>query len=171
MTIYEDAPPSPTFADVLNGLTFGKRADDAAETKPAPAPRSSARSAGGPQQPVLVEMPDDDPAMVRPYAMTGGRTKADGDLRVEAMISTAQAGLAEDGIVEIEHRSIARLCQVPKSVAEVSAELGMPLQVAKIVLGDMVATGLVVVHRTTGLSGGSSHLALMERVLGGLRRL
>ncbi|MFC0108639.1 DUF742 domain-containing protein [Kibdelosporangium aridum] len=63
------------------------------------------------------------------------------------------------------------MCRTPKSVAEVSAELDMPLQVTKIVLGDMVATGLVVVHRTTGLSGGSSHLALMERVLGGLRRL
>ncbi|ALG12725.1 DUF742 domain-containing protein [Kibdelosporangium phytohabitans] len=167
MTIHEDAPPSPTFADVLNGLTFGKRAGESADVKPTPGPRLSPTQ----PQPVLVEMPDDDPAMVRPYAMTGGRTKADGDLRVEAMISTAPAGMTEDGLAEIEHRSIARLCRTPKSVAEISAELEMPLQVAKIVLGDMVATGLVVVHRTTGLSGGSSHLALMERVLGGLRRL
>lgn len=167
MTIHEDAPPSPTFADVLNELTFGKRAGEHADAKPTPEPRAPL----GPPQPVLVEMPDDDPAMVRPYAVTGGRTKAEGDLRVEAMISTTPAGLAEDGLTEIEHRSIARLCRTPKSVAEVSAELGMPLQVTKIVLGDMVATGLVVVHRTTGLSGGSSHLALMERVLGGLRRL
>ncbi|ONI70688.1 hypothetical protein ALI144C_49660 [Actinosynnema sp. ALI-1.44] len=167
MTIHEDAPPSPTFADVLNGLTFGSKAGEPVEVKPQPGPRPAPQ----PPQPVLVEMPDDDPAMVRPYAMTGGRTKADGDLRVEAMISTASAGMAEDGLAEIEHRSIARLCRTPKSVAEISAELDMPLQVAKIVLGDMVATGLVVVHRTTGLSGGSSHLALMERVLGGLRRL
>jgi nickel-dependent lactate racemase len=87
------------------------------------------------------------------------------------MISTTPAGLAEDGLTEIEHQAVARLCRTPKSVAEISMELGMPLQVAKIVLGDMVATGSVVVHRTTGLSGGSSHLALMERVLGGLRRL
>nr|WP_052478247.1 DUF742 domain-containing protein [Kibdelosporangium sp. MJ126-NF4]CEL17055.1 hypothetical protein [Kibdelosporangium sp. MJ126-NF4]CTQ91715.1 hypothetical protein [Kibdelosporangium sp. MJ126-NF4] len=167
MTIHEDAPPGPTFADVLNGLTFGRRAGEVNEVKPTPVPRSTAT----PPQPVLVEMPDDDPAMVRPYAMTGGRTKADGDLRVEAMISTTQAGMAEDGPAEIEHCAVARLCRTPKSVAEISAELDMPLQVAKIVLGDMVATGLVVVHRTTGLSGGSSHLALMERVLGGLRRL
>lgn len=166
MTIHEDAPPGPTFADVLNELTFGKKAGESAEAKPAPGPRVPP----GPPQPVLVEMPDDDPAMVRPYAMTGGRTKADGDMRVEAMISTTP-GLADDGLTEIEHQSIARLCRTPKSVAEISAELDMPLQVAKIVLGDMVATGLVVVHRTTGLSGGSSHLALMERVLGGLRRL
>jgi hypothetical protein len=168
MTIHEDAPPGPTFADVLNGLTFGKRAGEGVEdaARPTPVPRSAPTP-----QPVLVEMPDDDPAMVRPYAMTGGRTRADGDLRVEAMISTSSAGQAEAELAEIEHRSVARLCRTPKSVAEISAELDMPLQVAKIVLGDMVATGLVVVHRTTGLSGGSSHLALMERVLGGLRRL
>jgi Protein of unknown function (DUF742) len=166
MTIHEDAPPSPTFADVLNGLTFGRR-DVPAEQ---PTPRTQAQRTLAPQ-PVLVEMPDDDPAMVRPYAMTGGRTRAEGDLRVEAMISTSSVGLSEAELGEIEHRAIARLCRLPKSVAEVSAEMAIPLQVAKIVLGDMVASGLVVVHRTTGLSGGSSHLALMERVLGGLRRL
>jgi len=80
-------------------------------------------------------------------------------------------GPDESTLAQVEHRSIARLCRSPRSVAEISAELVIPLQVAKIVLGDMVATGLVIVHRTTGLSGGSSHLALMERVLGGLRRL
>lgn len=166
MTIHEDAPPGPTFADVLNGLTFGSKAEPA-EQRPSPAPRPTPES----PRPVLVEMPDDDPVMVRPYAWTGGRTKAESDLRVEAMISTAPAGEDETELGQVEHRSIARLCRSPRSVAEISAELEIPLQVAKIVLGDMVATGLVVVHRTTGLSGGSSHLALMERVLGGLRRL
>jgi hypothetical protein len=101
---------------------------------------------------VLVDMPDDDPVLVRPYAWTGGRTRAEGELRVEAMVSTAWAGLDETTLVQVEHRSIARLCRSPRSVAEISAELDIPLQVAKIVLGDMVATGLLVVHRTTGLS-------------------
>jgi uncharacterized protein DUF742 len=167
MTIHEDAPPGPTFADVLNGLTFGGRhpEEPAPVTKPTPAPRTATS-----QPPVLFEMPDDDPALVRPYAWTGGRTRADGEIRVEAMISTTP-GLDEAGLAQVEHRSIARLCRSPRSVAEISAGLVIPLQVAKIVLGDMVATGLVIVHRTTGLSGGSSHLALMERVLGGLRRL
>ncbi|TCO56530.1 DUF742 domain-containing protein [Actinocrispum wychmicini] len=166
MTIHEDAPPGPTFADVLNGVTFGARPaeEPAPATKPTPNPRTES------PQPVLVEMPDDDPAMVRPYAWTGGRTKPENEIRVEAMIST-QPELDDSALTQVEHCSIARLCRVPKSVAEISAELEIPLQVAKIVLGDMVETGLVVVHRTTGLSGGSSHLQLMERVLGGLRRL
>jgi hypothetical protein len=165
MTIHEDAPPGSSFADVLNGLTFGRKDEPTAQPMPTPAPRPAEQPV-----PVLVEMPDDDPAMVRPYAWTGGRTKAEAEIRVEAMISTTP-GLDEDTLAQVEHRSIARLCRAPRSVAEISAELEIPLQVAKIVLGDMVATGLVVVHRTTGLSGGSSHLALMERVLGGLRRL
>ncbi len=165
MTIHEDAPPGPTFADVLNGLTFGRKDETAGPQTPTPSPRPAEQPG-----PVLVEMPDDDPAMVRPYAWTGGRTRAGAEIRVEAMISTTP-GLDEEGLAQVEHRSIARLCRAPRSVAEISAELDIPLQVAKIVLGDMVATGLVIVHRTTGLSGGSSHLALMERVLGGLRRL
>jgi hypothetical protein len=166
MTIHEDAPPGPTFADVLNGVTFGgRRADEPLPpVKPTPVPRTPV------PQPVLVDMPDDDPAMVRPYAWTGGRTRAENEIRVEAMISTTP-DLDETTLTQVEHCSIARLCRSPRSVAEISAELDIPLQVAKIVLGDMVATGLVVVHRTTGLSGGSTHLALMERVLGGLRRL
>jgi len=169
MTIHEDAPPGPTFADVLNGLTFGSRPTDQppAAVKPTPTPRGQATP---PPPPVLVEMPDDDPAMVRPYAWTGGRTRAENEIRVEAMIST-HPDLDEESLTQVEHCSIARLCRSPRSVAEISAELAIPLQVAKIVLGDMVETGLVVVHRTTGLTGGSTHLALMERVLGGLRRL
>jgi hypothetical protein len=168
MTIHEEAPAGPTFADVLNGLTFGGRRADQTPADmivPSPVPRP------GPAEPVLVEMPDEDPAMVRPYAWTGGRTKAEQDLRVEAMISTAPSAYEQDALAQVEHREIARLCRSPRSVAEISAQLAIPLQVAKIVLGDMAATGLVIVHRTTGLSGGSSHLALMERVLGGLRRL
>lgn len=167
MTIYEEAPPGPTFADVLNGVTFGPRpaGDPAPVSKPTPKPRGDS-----PAQPVLVEMPEDDPAIVRPYAWTSGRTQSENEIRVEAMIST-RPELDDTVLANVEHCSIARLCRSPKSVAEISAELEIPLQVAKIVLGDMVETGLVVVHRTTGLSGGSSHLDLMERVLGGLRRL
>ena len=167
MTIHDEAPPGPSFADVLNGLVFGgRRAGDgpgAAAHGPLAEP--------APTEPVLVEMADEDPALVRPYAWTGGRTRAEQDLRVEAMISTAPSAYDEDALPQVEHRWVARLCRSPRSVAEISAELGIPLQVAKIVLGDMVAGGLVIVHRTTGLTGGSSHLTLMERVLGGLRRL
>jgi hypothetical protein len=104
MTIHEDAPPGPTFADVLNGLSFGRRAGEGVEDSPRPTPVP--RSAPAPQ-PVLVEMPDDDPAMVRPYAMTGGRTRpTHDDLDVEALVSTTSVGEPTPKLT-VEQRAIA----------------------------------------------------------------
>jgi hypothetical protein len=57
-------------------------------------------------------------------------------------------------------------------VAEVAALLAIPLGVARVLLGDMAGLGLVIVHQTASSTGkGGPDLALMERVLSGLRRL
>jgi len=66
---------------------------------------------------------------------------------------------------------VADLCREPRSVAEVAALLKLPLGVARVVLGDMAGQGTVVVHETAGSSGDVPDMALMERVLSGLRRL
>lgn len=54
-------------------------------------------------------------------------------------------------------------------MAEIAALRGVPLGVARVLLGDLAALGAVVVHRT--VDAGGPDLALMERVLSGLRRL
>jgi hypothetical protein len=77
--------------------------------------------------------------------------------------------MATSGPAAAEHEAVIALCQEPRSVAEVAALLGIPLGVAKVLLGDLVASGAVAVHRTVGVAG--PDLALMERVLAGLRRL
>jgi hypothetical protein len=43
--------------------------------------------------------------------------------------------------------------------------------VARVLLGDMAGMNLVTVHQTTSSAGSEPDLALMERVLSGLRRL
>ena len=43
--------------------------------------------------------------------------------------------------------------------------------VARVVLGDMASLGIVTVHQTASSAGNVPDLALMERVLSGLRRL
>ena len=56
--------------------------------------------------------------------------------------------------------------------AEVSAVLSIPLGVARVLLSDLIEMGVVSVHETNGGSvGGRADLALLERVLNGLRRL
>ena len=56
-------------------------------------------------------------------------------------------------------------------MAEVAALLSLPLGVARVVLGDMAGLGVVTVHQTASSAGSGPDLALMERVLSGLRRL
>jgi hypothetical protein len=56
-------------------------------------------------------------------------------------------------------------------VAEVAALLSVPLGVARVLLGDMAGLGVVTVHQNASSAGNTPDLALMERVLSGLRRL
>ncbi len=110
-------------------------------------------------------------ASVRPYTWTGGRTRSEVYLAIETLVSTNERGSDTSSLRRAEYRAVAELCREPRSVAEVAALLSLPLGVARVVLGDMTGLGLVVVHQTAGAPGGVPDLALMERVLSGLRRL
>ena len=113
----------------------------------------------------------DEAAMVRPYAWTRGRTRANYDLKLETLVSTTELG--EDGTLlpQLEHRVVSDLCRYPLSVAEVAAKLSIPLGVARVILSDMAELGLISIHRTFADDDIAAHLVLMERVLSGLRRL
>jgi hypothetical protein len=116
---------------------------------------------------------DTGKSLVRPYAWTGGRTTANVDLRLETLISVAESGAgAAMRVSSPEQRSIVEMCELPRSVAEVSAVLSIPLGVARVLVSDLIESGVVSVHETNGGSvGGRADLALLERVLSGLRRL
>jgi len=110
-------------------------------------------------------------AAVRPYAWTRGRTKASLELAIETLVSTSQRGRDQIGLLQVEHRAVAELCEQTRSVAEVAALMSLPLGVARVLLGDMAGLGVVTVHQTASSAGNVPDLALMERVLSGLRRL
>jgi hypothetical protein len=110
-------------------------------------------------------------AAVRPYAWTRGRTKSGFDLAIETLVSTSQRGRDQLGLLQVEHRAVAELCEQVRSVAEIAALLSLPLGVARVLLGDMAGLGFVTVHQTASSAGNMPDLALMERVLSGLRRL
>jgi hypothetical protein len=112
------------------------------------------------------------PGLVRPYARTGGRTRPARAFALEAMVVTTDGRAMDDQTMDPEHREIAALCRYSMSVAEVSAILGFPVGVARVLLGDMAAMGVVTIHdRTSAESDDRPDTALMERVLRGLQRL
>jgi len=188
-------PSEPTFADVMNGFSFDsarpsrrrrwgrRRADDAEQVVdgavPTARPAAHAPVAPGPMTgPIVLRTSDAEQfangvgaAAVRPYAWTRGRTKSGFDLAIETLVSTSERGRDQMGLLQVEHRAVAELCEATRSVAEVAALLSLPLGVARVLLGDMAGLGVVTVHQTASSAGNAPDLALMERVLSGLRRL
>jgi hypothetical protein len=110
-------------------------------------------------------------SMVRPYTKTGGRTRSEYDLAIEALVSTSERGRSLDSSLRPEHRSICGLCLDTRSVAEVAAHLRLPLGVARVLIGDMAGMGLVLIHQSGMVVGDRPSIEFMERVLSGLRRL
>jgi Protein of unknown function (DUF742) len=110
-------------------------------------------------------------ALVRPYAWTRGRTRANYDLKLETLVSATELAADDGRLRQLEHREVSALCRYPLSVAEVAAKLSIPLGVARVILSDMAELGLISIHRTFADDDIAAHLVLMERVLSGLRRL
>lgn len=108
--------------------------------------------------------------LVRPYAVTGGRTKPRTQLEIEAMVTAAHYGARDLSLLTPECHAILSVCRDWRSVAEISAVLRMPLGVARILIADMAGEGLVRVHQPDHAQG-SPDVQLLERVLSGLRRL
>ena len=114
------------------------------------------------------DQPETGRRRVRPYAMVGGRTRpTHDDLEIEALISTTSVG-EQTPKLTVEQRAIAALCHDILSIAEVSARLHLPLGVIRVLVGDMADDDLVMIHRPAQ-TGGRPDLALLERVLYGLR--
>jgi hypothetical protein len=110
-------------------------------------------------------------SLVRPYTRTGGRTRPDYDLAIEALVSTSDRGWEMEEALLAEHRSICDLCLDTRSVAEVAAHLRLPLGVVRVLIGDMAGMGLVTIHSTDAVVGDRPSMEFLERVLSGLRRL
>jgi hypothetical protein len=121
---------------------------------------------------------DRRPSRVRPYSLTGGRTRFGHVLLVETFVAAVEAPdgrkvLTDSGAparVMPEIQAIVALCGHMRTVAEVSALLKMPLGVVRVLLSDLADQGKIRVYGT-GHDSGRPDRALLERVLSGLRRL
>lgn len=113
---------------------------------------------------------DESSALVRPYAVTGGRTKPRTQLQIEAMVAASHYEARDLSVLSPECQAILGFCRDWRSVAEISAVLRMPLGVARVLIADMAMEGLVRVHQLDHAQG-RPDINLLERVLSGLRKL
>lgn len=108
--------------------------------------------------------PDDD-LLIRPFFVTGGRTRPLRDgLRVETIVTAAPAALFAP--LRFEHRQVVELCQRPLSVAEIAVGLRMPLGVARVLVADLACEGYVSFGPSTELP-----IEVLERIRDRVRAL
>jgi hypothetical protein len=108
--------------------------------------------------------------LVRPYTVTGGRTQPRYQLAIEALVTATVLEPRDLSVLAPECQAILQFCRDWRSVAEVSAVLRLPLGVARILIADMSADGLVRIHQRDDAEG-RPDLNLLERVLSGLRKI
>jgi hypothetical protein len=106
------------------------------------------------------------------YALTGGRTRAtDGpNMPVEALVTVTEAGVCATDL-QLEYRAAVELAATPISIIEISASLGVPVGVARVLVSDLVNAKYLVVHLPPApvTTGGGPAPEILERLLDGLR--
>lgn len=121
-----------------------------------------------------MDQPHEDPrgALVRPYAVTRGRTEPRQDIAIEAVLVASTAAVQESRFAGHDKHRIATVCDNrAQSLAEIAAYTRLPLGVARVLVADMVAEGLLTLHSAAPVEAYEERMELLERVLSGLRRL
>ncbi|SEC36521.1 Protein of unknown function [Streptomyces misionensis] len=118
---------------------------------------------------------DEAGPVVRPYAMTRGRTTSAAQHRLDliaVVVTEPDAGDADkDPTLSPEHVDIVELCRTaPQSVAELAAELDLPIGVVRVLVGDLVHAELVHVTRPVPPAELPDE-SILRDVINGLRAL
>lgn len=130
---------------------------------------------GGPWEPGSQWYDGEAGPLVRPYAMTGGRTQP-GPTGVRfdliALVTLDPDGPEpDDTALGPEHRTLIDLCRPEtQSVAELAAGADLPVGVVRVLLGDLLELGCVTVSRPVP----PAHLPderILREVIEGLRAL
>jgi|SRR5215204_3075188 hypothetical protein len=109
--------------------------------------------------------------VVRPYAMTRGRTRpSSGEFDLIALIVAIQPVAAVASELGPEQAAIIGLCQHPTSVAEISAHLDLPVGIVRVLLGDLLDSGFILTREPRRITHAPSE-PVLKAVINGLRSL
>lgn len=113
--------------------------------------------------------------LVRPYAVTGGRTEpGPNGVRFDLIALVVADGVPEgdaETLLGPEHRALLALCRdETQSVAELAADADLPVGVVRVLLGDLLEGGHVSVRRPVPPARLPDERILRE-VIDGLRAL
>jgi Protein of unknown function (DUF742) len=109
--------------------------------------------------------------IVRPYALTWGRTRARGpalDL-ISIVVGADPASVDRYGLYP-EHLEVLAICRRPTPVADIASDVDLPLGVVRVLLGDLREKGLIEVRQPAAPSRAADE-RILRQVLDGLHAL
>lgn len=110
--------------------------------------------------------------LVRPFTLTGGRTRPSrADFTLITTVTAADPQPEAAARPQPEHTRILRLCAEPVAVAEIAARLDLPMSVIVIMLCDLLEAGRITVHPPHHVTRTTPDLDLLQKVRDGLGRL
>lgn len=116
-------------------------------------------------------VPDEHLGPVRPYALTGGRTRPSRNTVRPETLLVATDDRALPMQATRQHRVLVRTCGRLLSVAEAAAYTQLPISVVLVLVCDLVDTGHLTIRTHAAPDGDGPSLDILERVLDGLRTL
>lgn len=109
--------------------------------------------------------------VVRPYAVTRGRTRPrGGGFDLMAVVSVTGRVPHDPRRLGPEHLRILRLCGAPVPVVDVASDMAIPLGVVRVLLGDLRDEGLITVITAPEQDQGP-HEGVLKEMLNELRAL
>ena len=108
---------------------------------------------------------------IRPYAVTGGRTRSKGELiPIEALVSVIGRPPLQLSAEKLRIVDLAMTQYL--SIAELSAHMHMPVGVVRVLVGDLVEEGHARVHGAVASAyNPAATLSVLESVLDGISAL
>ncbi|MGV9789051.1 DUF742 domain-containing protein [Streptomyces sp. NPDC003435] len=108
---------------------------------------------------------------VRPYALVRGRVQPTHDLDRHALFQASTD--PPRALLQPHHAQVLDACgqQGPRSVTEVAGRAGLPLQVTRILLSDLLDDGYLVSAMPVGFLHAERDPHILERVLAGLHHI
>jgi hypothetical protein len=110
--------------------------------------------------------------VVRPYALTRGRTRHSGEaFDLVATVTATRRRVADPSALAPEHVAVLQLARTPTTVVDIASDVDLPLGVVRILLADLRELGLVAIRAPVSTKALQVDRNTLREVLHGLRAL
>jgi len=110
--------------------------------------------------------------VVRPYALTRGRTRHGGEaFDLVSTVTATNAPLLDPDALAPEHVSVLQLARRPTTVVDIASDVDLPLGVVRILLADLRELGLIAIRAPVPMKARNVDKNTLREVLHGLRGL